>query len=73
MNTDNIRFSKDHSCVLDWVAWLQLAEKSGAFIFVNKKLVKHRIHVDSKLLTRYKMVNASRKSWKFFPASGVKI
>lgn len=40
-------FSPDYSYSLDWYAWLELSKKKGAFVFINKKLVKHRIHQGS--------------------------
>jgi len=69
VNTDDIRFSKDHSCVLDWVAWLQLAKKNGAFIFVDKKLVKHRIHVDSE--TTNQIQNGKRRQEELEVLTGI--
>ncbi len=41
------RFSAQFTCALDWYAWYQLAMEKGAFGFVNKKLIKHRIHTES--------------------------
>ncbi|HNX81282.1 MAG TPA: glycosyltransferase family 2 protein [Candidatus Omnitrophota bacterium] len=40
-------FSKTFNCDLDWDAWLRLSERDGSFIFVNKKLLLHRIHHQS--------------------------
>jgi len=40
-------FSPDFSYSLDWKAWLDMTNREGAFIFINKKLMKHRIHKDS--------------------------
>ncbi len=40
-------FSTDYSCALDWYAWLKLAKHNGSFLYINQKLVKHRIHIDS--------------------------
>jgi len=40
-------FAEDYSCALDWLAWLQLAKQKGGFIYIAKKLVKHRIHPES--------------------------
>lgn len=59
VNTGNMRFSEDYSCVLDWAAWLELAQSEGAFIFVNKKLVKHRIHIESE--TTHQIRNGKRQ------------
>ncbi|MCH5684764.1 hypothetical protein LWM68_11145 [Niabella sp. W65] len=69
MNTGDIRFSEQHSCVLDWVAWLELSKKKGAFIFVNKKLVKHRIHIDSE--TTNQIQNGTRYQEELEILSGI--
>lgn len=45
--TPTFRFSTQYSCALDWLAWIQLAKEKGSFIFLNKKLVQHRIHPES--------------------------
>jgi len=69
VNTGDIRFSEQHSCVLDWVAWLELSKKKGAFIFVNKKLVKHRIHIDSE--TTNQIQNGTRYQEELEILSGI--
>jgi len=46
-NLEKFIFSTNFKCALDWVAWLDLASMEGGFVFINKKLVKHRIHVAS--------------------------
>ena len=43
----DLKFSTTYKCVLDWHAWYTMAERSGAFIFINQQLVQHRIHPDS--------------------------
>lgn len=43
----NFIFPANYQCALDWYAWYQLARQPGAFVFINKKLLQHRIHVDS--------------------------
>ncbi|MBO9595846.1 MAG: glycosyltransferase family 2 protein [Niabella sp.] len=50
-----MQFSPAYTCVLDWVAWLTLAKQEGAFIFINKKLVQHRIHIDSETTNQIKI------------------
>jgi len=44
---ENFKFSKDYNYVLDWYTWYELAQLRGGFTFINKKLVRHRIHPDS--------------------------
>lgn len=45
--TPTFSFSKAYSCALDWYAWIQFAKQRGSFIYINKKLVQHRIHLES--------------------------
>jgi len=52
-------FSSRYSCVIDWYAWYGLANKQGSFVYVNKKLVSHRIHRDSE--TAQHINNGKRK------------
>ncbi len=46
LNND-FAFSKDYSCALDWYAWLELSKRKGSFLYINRKLMRHRIHPDS--------------------------
>lgn len=43
----NFGFSNRYSCALDWQAWLELTNKKGGFTYINKKLLRHRIHKES--------------------------
>lgn len=69
VNTGDMRFPEDYSCVLDWVAWLKLAQTEGSFIFVNKKLVKHRIHIESE--TTNQIRNGKRQQEELEILSGI--
>ena len=40
-------FNNSYKYVLDWYAWYQLARRKGSFVFINKQMVKHRLHIDS--------------------------
>ena len=67
-NIENIQnpeslFSPNHKCVLDWIAWLQLAKEKGSFTFVNKKLIQHRIHESSE--TSVSLNSGVRKQEEF--------
>ncbi len=44
---NEFRFSTEYTCALDWYAWLEISKREGSFLFINKKLMKHRIHIDS--------------------------
>ena len=51
-------FSADYTCALDWFAWYELAKHPGAFLYINKALVKHRIHPASE--TTAQLANGKR-------------
>lgn len=41
------RFREDLRVSLDWAAWLELAERPGAFVRVPRVLMQHRLHESS--------------------------
>lgn len=41
------RFSSDFSINMDWDAWARMTQMEGRFVYVNKVLMKHRIHPES--------------------------
>lgn len=43
----NFSFSPNYKVALDWYAWYQLSKQTGAFLYIDKKLVRHRIHDQS--------------------------
>ena len=53
------KFKMDYRCVLDWYAWYELAKQQGSFLFVRKKLVKRRLHLDSG--TSQLIINGQKK------------
>jgi len=42
-----LRFRTDLKVDLDWAAWLQLARRPGAFIYLRDILMRHRVHAES--------------------------
>jgi hypothetical protein len=42
-----LRFRTDLKVDLDWAAWLDLARKPGAFVYIREQLMQHRVHADS--------------------------
>ncbi|MGZ3756509.1 MAG: glycosyltransferase family A protein [Mucilaginibacter sp.] len=56
----DFKFSTEYKCALDWYAWYILAQRHGAFLFINKKLIQHRIHTDSE--TTAQLNNGIRKT-----------
>jgi glycosyltransferase involved in cell wall biosynthesis len=53
------KFSTSFTCTLDWYAWYLLAKQPGAFCFINKKLIRHRIHPESE--TTFQLSQGIRK------------
>lgn len=51
---NDFRFSEDLTCALDWQAWYELAQREGAFVFINQKLMQHRIHAESETTNQLK-------------------
>jgi len=52
-------FSEKFNCNMDWDAWLRLSDKKGSFVFVNEKLLLHRVYKDSQ--TSFQIDGAGRK------------
>ena len=40
-------YKTELKCSLDWDTWVELANYKGRFIYINKKLMSHRIHESS--------------------------
>jgi len=43
----DFRFSSEFSINMDWEAWYKIVSMKGRFVYINKLLLKHRIHADS--------------------------
>jgi len=59
-------FSSRYSCALDWHAWYGLTDKPGSFVYVNKKLVSHRIHIDSQTTQQLNSGKRRREELELF-------
>jgi len=46
-NIGRFGFDNDLKVNLDWDAWYKLSAKKGSFLYIPKKLIKHRIHNES--------------------------
>ncbi|NAS14472.1 glycosyltransferase family 2 protein [Poritiphilus flavus] len=57
-------FSPEFRFALDWVAWLEIANMDGRFTYINKKLVKHRIHNKSETTISLDSGLAQREEFK---------
>ncbi len=55
----DFKFETNYQYVLDWYAWYELARHDGAFMFINKTLIQHRIHTGSE--TTAQLNNGIRK------------
>jgi len=42
-----VRFRTDLKIDLDWAAWLELARRPGAFLYLREQLMLHRVHAGS--------------------------
>jgi hypothetical protein len=62
MLTD-FKFNNDYVVALDWLGWLQIANQDGMFLYINKDLVKHRIHQESE--TTVQLNNGKRTKEEF--------
>lgn len=52
-------FSSKYKCNVDWNAWEKISKYDGSFIFVNKKLMGHRVHEAS---TTTEIINDNNRS-----------
>ena len=58
-NLPNPLFLNTFKCNLDWQTWEQLSKLDGDFLYLNTRLVGHRIHVDSE--TTHLILDNQRK------------
>ncbi len=56
----DFHFNPDLKNNLDWDAWIRLADEKGQFLYVNKPLMGHRIHLESG--TTENIENGSRRN-----------
>ena len=40
-------FNSDYKTNCDWLAWIEIRDEKGEFLYCPKKLMGHRIHIDS--------------------------
>lgn len=50
----DFKFSEDFQCNLDWDAWYRISKNKGAFIYIPKPLMIHRIHEQSETTRLFK-------------------
>ena len=59
----DLPFESTFSCSLDWAQWEKLSNQKGAFVYVNKPLMCHRIHEESATSV---LIQDSRRSQEDF-------
>jgi cellulose synthase/poly-beta-1,6-N-acetylglucosamine synthase-like glycosyltransferase len=59
-------FSDRYVFALDWFAWYEMSAKPGGFMFINKKLIIHRIHNSSVTAASSNNGAAKREEQAFF-------
>jgi len=62
----DFRFVADYVVALDWLAWYQLAKQPGAFVYVRKKLMQHRIHTASETTVQLRSGTRAREERQLF-------
>ena len=64
-------------CNIDWLGWERLSREKGHFVFINKKLMGHRIHEESTttdiIKNNIRTVEDAEMFSKFWPKRIVKI
>lgn len=61
---DGFRFREDLRVALDWAAWLELAARPGAFVWVREPLMEHRIHAASETSAGLSDGTRRREDWE---------
>ena len=59
-------FSTDFNVNPDWFAWLELSKIEGSFVFINKRLMKHRIHEGMETMRQIKSNGRLEEELKMF-------
>ncbi len=59
-------FLSEYAYNLDWSAWLELSRRDGAFVRINKKLMKHRLHHGSETSKQLKTDIRKKEELKIF-------
>lgn len=62
----NFSFSKAFKVNPDWYAWLEFARQEGTFVYINRKLMRHRIHPDTESLRQIKSGNRQKEEYEIF-------
>jgi hypothetical protein len=61
---DGFAFRADLKVALDWAAWLELADRPGAFVWVREPLMEHRIHEASETSAGLTDGTRRREDWE---------
>jgi glycosyltransferase involved in cell wall biosynthesis len=63
---NSFAFSTAYTCALDWKAWLDLSGRKGSFIYIDEKLVQHRIHEGSETTNQLKLGLRQKEELQIF-------
>ena len=70
-------FQSHMKCNIDWLGWERVSREKGHFVFINKKLMGHRIHEESTttdiIKNNIRTVEDAEMFSKFWPKGIVKI
>ncbi len=66
LNIGPFEFSEKYRYNLDWEAWLRLAKRDGKFIYINRKLMLHRIHNESQTISQIRDNNREKEEEMIF-------
>ena len=61
-----IKFSKKFWVNIDWYAWIKYANTNGAFVYIKKILILHRIHDKSETSKGINLGKRSREDKLLF-------
>lgn len=64
--TGDFRFNEEFSINMDWDAWLAIASKDGSFKYINKAMVRHRIHAGSETTAGFSSCRRQQEDLRIF-------
>ena len=59
-------FTSSFTSNMDWLAWERLSKEKGNFIYINKKLMGHRVHEESTTTKIIKEGNRTNEDYEMF-------
>lgn len=59
-------FTSTFTSNMDWLAWERLSKENGSFIYINKKLMGHRVHEESTTTKIIEEGNRTNEDYEMF-------